>query len=71
MKLHSNAENCEWPITRDRCYDFLNIFAKKSAKILAFFPQTTASFCKNMIIALVFEKTPIFSQKMVENRRKI
>jgi hypothetical protein len=35
----------------------LKIFSPKNfAKILAFFPQTTTSFCRNMIIALEFEK---------------
>jgi hypothetical protein len=33
--------------SRDRCYDFSNISPKYLAKILAFFAQTTASFCKN------------------------
>jgi hypothetical protein len=33
------------------------IFSPKNlAKILALFAQTTASFCKNLIITLVFEK---------------
>jgi hypothetical protein len=32
---------------RDRCYDFLNIFAEKFSKKLAFFAQTSASFCKH------------------------
>jgi hypothetical protein len=31
------------------------------------FAQTAASFCKNMIITLVFEKkTPIFSRKLAK-----
>jgi hypothetical protein len=35
----------------------LKIFSPKNlAKILAFFAQNTASFCKNFIITLVFEK---------------
>jgi hypothetical protein len=34
-------------VTRDRCYDFLNILDEKNCKKLAFFAQTTASFCKN------------------------
>jgi hypothetical protein len=48
------------------------IFSLKNlAKILAFFVQTTASFCKNMIITLVFEKKmPIFFEKG-KNRRKL
>jgi hypothetical protein len=37
------------------------IFSPKNlAKILTFFAQTTASFCKNMIITLVFEKNANF-----------
>jgi hypothetical protein len=51
--------------TRDRCYDFKNIFAQKLGKILAFSFQTiTSFFTKNMIITLVFEKTANFLQKI-------
>jgi hypothetical protein len=47
----------------------LKIFSPKNlAKILAFFAQTTASFCKNLIITLVFEKNANFSQKIGKNR---
>jgi hypothetical protein len=35
---------------------FKKILAKKLAKLFAFFAQTAASFCKNLTIALVFEK---------------
>jgi hypothetical protein len=55
------------PKTRDRCYDFKNIFAEKFSKKLAFFVQTTASFCKNVIITLVFQKNANF---LAENWRK-
>jgi hypothetical protein len=58
-------------VTRDRCYEFLNIIAKKMAKILAFLTQIKAKLCKNLIITLVFEKTPIFSPKIVKNNRKL
>jgi hypothetical protein len=45
---------------------------KKLAKTLAVFAQTTASFCKNLIKTLVFEKTAnFFQQKIVKNRRKL
>jgi hypothetical protein len=58
--------------TRDRCYDFLNIFSpKNSAKILAFLTQNKAKLCKILIITLVFEKKENFSLKIVENRRKL
>jgi hypothetical protein len=38
------------------CYDFLYVFAKIFRERLPFFAQTTASFCKILIITLVFEK---------------
>jgi hypothetical protein len=46
------------------CNDFQKVFARKNlAKKLPFFAQTTARFCKNMIVKLVFEKTPFFAEK--------
>jgi hypothetical protein len=55
------------------CYDFKNIFAEKfSKKKLAFLTQNKAKLCKILIITLVFEKNAnFFSQKIVENRRKL
>jgi hypothetical protein len=41
---------------------------KNSAKKLAFFAKTTACFCKNLIITLVFEKNANF---FVENWQKL
>jgi hypothetical protein len=39
----------------------LEIFSpKKLVKKLVFFAQTTASFCKNLIVTLVFEKNANF-----------
>jgi hypothetical protein len=39
---------------------------------MAFLNQNKAKLCKNFIITLVFDlKTPIFSPKLVENRRKL
>jgi hypothetical protein len=55
-------------VTRDRCYDFKNIFAKKLAKEFAGFAQTTASFCHTVIITLVFEKNANF---FAENWQKM
>jgi hypothetical protein len=50
----------------------LKIFLlKKFAKKLAFFAQNKAKYCKNLIITLIFEKTPIFSPKIGKNRRKL
>jgi hypothetical protein len=49
-------------VTRDRCYDFKNIFTET-------FGENIGVFCKNVIITLVFEKkTSIFWPK---NRRKL
>jgi hypothetical protein len=46
----------------------LKIFSPKYfAKILAFFAQSTTSFCKHVIITLVFEKSAIF---VAENWQK-
>jgi hypothetical protein len=54
--------------SRNRCYDFSKIFSSKNlAKILAFFVQTTASYCKKMINTLVFEN--LFLPKFGKNRR--
>jgi hypothetical protein len=47
------------------------IFLPKNLAKLAFFAQTAASFCKNLIITLVFEKNAIFSQNIGKNRRKL
>jgi hypothetical protein len=47
-------------MTRDRCDDFLNIFAEKLAKKLAFITQNKAKLCKILIIALVSEKNSNF-----------
>jgi hypothetical protein len=51
----------------------LKIFSSKNwAKILAFFAQTAAAtFCKNLIITLVFEKNALFRRKLENNRRKL
>jgi hypothetical protein len=50
----------------------LKIFSpKNSATNLAFLTGNKAKLCKNLIITLAFEKTPIFSQKIVKNRRKL
>jgi hypothetical protein len=50
----------------------LKIFSPKNlAKTWAFLDQTTPIFCKNSIITFVFEKTPIFYQKIGKTRRKL
>jgi hypothetical protein len=51
---------------------FLKIFSPKFlAKILAFFVQTTASFSKNLIITLVFEKNAHFFAENWQKSQKI
>jgi hypothetical protein len=61
-------------MTRDRCYDFLNIFAEKFSEKKAFFTQNKAKLCKILIITLVFEKNANFFRrklpKIAENCRK-
>jgi hypothetical protein len=57
--------------TRDRCYDFLNIFAEKFSKKMAFFTQNKAKLRKSLIITLVFEKNANFLPKIGKNRRKL
>jgi hypothetical protein len=49
------------------------IFSTKNlAKILEFFAETTASFCKNCDHNIGFlRKTPTFSPKIGKNRRKL
>jgi hypothetical protein len=50
----------------------LKIFSPKNlAKILAFLAQPTASFCKNLIITLVFEKNANFFAENWQKSQKI
>jgi hypothetical protein len=50
----------------------LKIFLPKNlAKILAFIAQTTDSFCKNIIITLVFEKNANFFAENLQKLQKI
>jgi hypothetical protein len=49
------------PQIRDRCYDFLNIFAEKfSEKIGFFLLKIKLNYAKSNIITLVFEKNANF-----------
>jgi hypothetical protein len=62
---HTKTKNSMDPW--DRCYDFLNIFAEKFRKRLAFLTQKKAKLCQNLIITLVsFEKKTIFRQKLAK-----
>jgi hypothetical protein len=59
-------------VTRDRCYDFKNIFAEKNvAKNLAFLTQNKAKLWKILIITLVFEKNTNFFAKNRQKQQKI
>jgi hypothetical protein len=50
----------------------LKIFSPKNlAKNIGVFAQPTASFCKILIITLVFEKNANFVAKIGKNRRKL
>jgi hypothetical protein len=64
LRVRKLRRVCE---SRDRCYDFLNIFAEKFSKKLAFFTQNKAKLCKILITTLVFEKNANF---FAENCRK-
>jgi hypothetical protein len=55
-------------VTRDRCYDFQNIFAEKFA---VFCSNYCYFFAKIVIITLVLEKNAIVSPKIGKNRRKL
>jgi hypothetical protein len=50
-------------IIRDRCYDFLNIFAEKFSTIIGVFDSNKAKLCKILIITLVFEKNANFFRR--------
>jgi hypothetical protein len=45
---------------RDRCYDFLNIFAEKFSEKIGVLTQNKAKLCKSLTITLVFEKNSNF-----------
>jgi hypothetical protein len=55
----------------DRCFDFKNIFAEKFGEKIGVFDSNKAKLCKILIIKLILRKTPIFSQKIGKNRRKL
>jgi hypothetical protein len=57
--------------TRDRCYEFLNNFLEKISESMVVFDQTTASFCKNVIITLGFEKNANFLAENWQKSQKI
>jgi hypothetical protein len=58
--------------TRDRCYDFKNIFAEKLSHKMAVLTQNKAKFRKKkLIITLVLEKTANFFAENWEKSQKI
>jgi hypothetical protein len=67
FKILVNAE-LALKLIRDRCYGFLNIFAEKFCKKMAFLTQNKAKLCKILTITLVFEKNAIFFAENWGNR---
>jgi hypothetical protein len=66
LKIAENRDQNVDP--RDRCYDFLNIFAEKFGKKLAFLTENKTKLCKVLIITLVFEKN---AKLFAENCKKM
>jgi hypothetical protein len=57
--------------TRDRCYDFKNIFAEKFSEKIGVLTQNKAELCKKLIVTWVFKINAIFCPKIVKNLRKL
>jgi hypothetical protein len=49
----------------------LNIFAENVGEKIGVLSQNKAKLCKNWIITMSLRKTPTFSPKIGENRRKV
>jgi hypothetical protein len=58
-------------VCRSNLRPILNIFAKKSAKNLAFLTQNKAKLCKNLCVTLAFEKNANFFAKNWRKSQKI
>jgi hypothetical protein len=58
-------------VTRDRCYDFLNIFAEKIGEKIGVLTQNKAKLCKILIITLVFVKNANFFAENLEKSQTI
>jgi hypothetical protein len=56
--------------TRDRCYDFKNIFAEIFGEKLAFLTQIKAKLCKIFIKTLDFEKNANFFTENCQKTQK-
>jgi hypothetical protein len=57
--------------TRDRCYDFKNIFAEKNCKKSAFLTRNKAKLCKILIVTFIFEKNANFFYENWQKLQKI
>jgi hypothetical protein len=57
--------------SRDRCYDFLNIFGEKFSEKLAFLAQNKAKLFKILIITLVFAKNANFFAENWQKSQKL
>jgi hypothetical protein len=58
--LETSLHELETRVTRDRCYDFQNIFAKRLSVKIGVLTQNKAKLCKLLITTLVFEKNANF-----------
>jgi hypothetical protein len=58
-------------LTKDRCYDFKNIFAEKFSEKSPFLTQNKAKLCKILIVTLVFEKNANFFAENCQKSQKI
>jgi hypothetical protein len=54
---------CGHRLSRDRRYDFFNIFAENFSEKIGVLTQNKAKLCKILIITLVFEKNAIFFRR--------
>jgi hypothetical protein len=58
-------------VTRDRCYDFLNVFAEKFSEKIGVSVSKQSQILKKLIITLVFEKNANFFAKNCRKSQKI
>jgi hypothetical protein len=55
-------------VTRDRCYDFKNIFAEKFSEKIGDFVSKQSQSLKKLIITLIFEKK-IFAENWQKSQK--
>jgi hypothetical protein len=69
QKAFSRNRNSKFNSTRGQYYD-IKYFRQKIGEKMAFFTPSKAELCKNLIMTLVFEKAPIFCQKLSQIAEK-